>query len=233
MLGERQLRDQRRSSAGRAVERHCPAERLDSVPQPCKTRAASWVCPADAVVSDTDPEAAVAQFGGHVDARGLGVLRGVRQRLRDEVIGGNLDRSSHTSFESYIEHHRDRRTSRKRPQRRREAAAGQGGRVKPGSDRAQFFEHPIQVDLKASKLRVETSSLRSLRLGKHPSLKSEHDDPLLRPIVEVALNTPTRLVGGSHDAHARGFQLRPRLHVRERACDQSSEVRQTRLRLRR
>src|SRR6266496_5435036 len=69
VLGERQLRDQRRSCARRAVERHCPAERLDSVLQPDKTRAASWVCPADAVVSNTDPEAAVAQFDGHVNAR--------------------------------------------------------------------------------------------------------------------------------------------------------------------
>ncbi len=60
VLGERQLGEQRRSSARRAVERHGPAERLDSVLQPYKTRAASWVCPADAVVSNTDPEAAVA-----------------------------------------------------------------------------------------------------------------------------------------------------------------------------
>src|SRR2546428_3514352 len=51
LLGERQLRDHRRSCARRAVERHCPAERLDSVLQPYKTRAASWVCPADVVVS--------------------------------------------------------------------------------------------------------------------------------------------------------------------------------------
>jgi hypothetical protein len=57
---ERQLRDQRGSFAQRTVERHCPAERLDSVLQPYKTRAASWVCPADAVGSNTDPQAAVA-----------------------------------------------------------------------------------------------------------------------------------------------------------------------------
>jgi ferredoxin len=60
VLGERQMRDQRRACARRAVERHCPAERLDSVRQPDKARAASWGCPADAVVSNTDPEVAVA-----------------------------------------------------------------------------------------------------------------------------------------------------------------------------
>jgi hypothetical protein len=58
-LRERQLGDQRRSSAGGAVEGHCPAERLDSVLQPDKARA-GWVCPADAVVVNIDPEAVVA-----------------------------------------------------------------------------------------------------------------------------------------------------------------------------
>src|SRR5690348_1828036 len=53
--------------------------------------------------------------------------------------------------------------------------------MQPGSDRAQFLEHPIQFDLKTSKLGVETSGLRSLGLRKHPGLKSEHDNPLLRP----------------------------------------------------
>jgi hypothetical protein len=52
--------------------------------------------------------------------------------------------------------------------------------VQPGSDRAQFLKHPIEVDLKASKLGVETSGLCRRRLRKHPSLKSEHDNPLLR-----------------------------------------------------
>ena len=96
----------------------------------------------------------------------------------------------------------------------------------------QLLEHPVQVDLKASKLRVETSGLSSLGLRKHPSLESEHDNPLLRPIVEVAHDPPTCLIGGGHDAHARGFQLRPRLHVRKRARDQRGEVRETPLRIR-
>jgi hypothetical protein len=78
--------------------------------------------------------------------------------------------------------------------------------VQPGSDRAQLLEHPLEVDLKASKLGVETSGLRSRRLRKHPRLERKRDDPLLRPIVEIALDTPTRLVGGADDPHARGFQ---------------------------
>src|SRR2546427_773325 len=130
------------------------------------------------------------------------------------------------------EHHRDRRTACESPQRGSEAAARQGGRVQSGSDCVQFLKHPVEVDLKASKLGVQTSGLCSLRLRKHPSLKSEHDNPLLRPIVEVTRDPATRLVGGADDPHARGFQLRPRLHVRKRACDQRGEVRETRLRIR-
>jgi hypothetical protein len=47
--------------------------------------------------------------------------------------------------------------------------------------------------------------------------------PLLRPIVKIALDPATRLVGGGHDAHARGFQLRPRLHVRERTATSAAK----------
>src|SRR6266511_466430 len=104
-------------------------------------------------------------------------------RIRDDEIGGNFDRCSDPSWESRIEHYRHRRTSCESPQRGSEAAAGQGGRVQPGSDCSQFLKHPIKVDLEASKIGVQTSGLCSLRLGKHPSLKSEHDNPLLRPIV--------------------------------------------------
>ncbi len=104
--------------------------------------------------------------------------------------------------------------------------------MQPGSDCAQFLKHLIEADLKASKIGVQTSAPCSLRLRKHPSLESEHHNALLRPVVEVALDPPTRLVGGSDDPHARGFQLRPRLHIRNRACDQRGEVRETPLRIR-
>ena len=91
-----------------------------------------------------------------------------------------------------------------------------------------FEDSPVM----ASQLGVETSSLCSLRLCEPPSFQRERDDPLLCPVVEVPLDAAKRLVCGADDPHARSFQLRPRLHVRNRGFDQRGEVRETRLGIR-
>src|SRR4051812_17835518 len=55
-------------------------------------------------------------------------------------------------------------------------------------------------------------------------VEGKGDEPLLHPIVEVALDTPTRFVGGGHDSSARRCKLGPALSVGDRGRDQFGEV---------
>ena len=169
VLWERQLRDQRRSSARRALERHCPAGRLDSVLQPYETRAASWGLP---------------RRRRRLEHRPRGGRRVVRRSRRCEMPRRaswcssrsprrrnrrQLRRFSDLVWKSHLELHRDGRTSCESPQRRGQSAVGQGGRVQPGSDRAQFLKNSVEIDRKASKLGVQTSGLRGPGPREQPS----------------------------------------------------------------
>ncbi len=56
-------------------------------------------------------------------------------------------------------------------------------------------------------------------------LERQGHEPLLRAVVQVALDPPALLVARLHDAGARGAQILARLRIREGLCRKFGEVR--------
>ena len=86
-----------------AVDGDGPAGRLDAVVQPKQTRAARRVGAADAVVAHGEPDGAVCRVDVDVHHGGVSVFRRVRQRLRDDVVGGDLDPFGQPVLDPHIE----------------------------------------------------------------------------------------------------------------------------------
>ncbi len=72
--------------------------------------------------------------------------------------------------------------------------------------------------------------MREVRVGEllleHPQLDRERDEPLLRAVVQVALQPPALVDARLEDAHPRGVDLRPRLGALQRQRHQLGEPRQ-------
>src|SRR4051812_40646968 len=62
-------------------------------------------------------------------------------------------------------------------------------------------------------------------------LERERDQPLLRSVVEIALDSPARLIGGGDDPGAGGSELGPALGVGDRSADELRELADPRLRV--
>ena len=60
--------------------------------------------------------------------------------------------------------------------------------------------------------------------ARHPQHQRERDEPLLRAVVQVALEPPALLVAGLDEPRARGDQVRARLRARHRQRHQLAEL---------
>ena len=65
--------------------------------------------------------------------------------------------------------------------------------------------------------------------GRDPERERERDEPLLRAVVQVALDPAARLVGRLDDAHARRLELDPGVDVGDRLPDELGERAEARL----
>ena len=104
---DRKLAAHRRAAARRAVHGEHAAQRLDPVLQPGQPRAPSRVGAAGTVVTHAHPQRAAGGFRIHLDNRSAGVLRRVGEHLRDDVVGGHLDRLGKPAIDPRIYVHRD------------------------------------------------------------------------------------------------------------------------------
>ena len=89
---QRDLRHDAGAFAAWAVDRERALERRDAVGEAAEARSARRVGAADAVVRDLDAQRALLAGDANGHDRGAGVLDHVRERLRDDVVGGGLDR---------------------------------------------------------------------------------------------------------------------------------------------
>jgi hypothetical protein len=94
---------QRRPAALRALQRNGAADRLDTILEPDESRTTGRVGSAHAIVSDRETKHAVLLLGANVCDRRMGVLRRIRERLRDDVVRGHFDPLREPQLVAHVE----------------------------------------------------------------------------------------------------------------------------------
>ena len=129
-------------------------------------------------------------------SRRRGVLDDVRQRLRDEEVGGELDGVGQPLADRSLDRDGQRRPPRERLDRRLEPLLAEERRVDPAGELAQLGDRLLDLVLRAREhVRVGRVAAR----GREPERDGERDEPLLRAVVEVALDPPPLGVGRGDD----------------------------------
>ena len=109
MLGDQRDFDvEPRSTSRRTVDLDRSAERLDAILEPDQTRASARVGSSRTVVDDREPKSFLIRMHINLHMRSVGVLRGVRERLRDHVVGSHLDLVGEPALTVCVELDRDR-----------------------------------------------------------------------------------------------------------------------------
>ena len=137
----------------------------------------------------------------------LGVLGDVGQALGDEVVGGDLDLRRRALGEVDVERDADRRAGGERLQRHRQAVVAQDRGVDAARDLAQLLQRGVEL----ARGQVSAARPPCCRRARLPAIRRrttrERDEPLLRAVVEVALELAAGGVAGFDDPGARGAQV--------------------------
>ena len=81
------------------------------------------------------------------------MLRGVRERFRNHVVGSDLDPVGEPTLRAHVELDRDWRAKGERLECRREATLRQDGRMDTARHLAEFFDHARQSIREAADVR--------------------------------------------------------------------------------
>ena len=180
----------------RAVERDPAADGLHAVFEAGQASAPGEVGAADAVVADRDAKDFASDLDLDADGLGAGVLGRIGQRFSDEVIGADLYRLRQPPSRRYLQVDGDRVAAGECPESGMEAALGQDRGVDAARGLAQFLQRACGLADGAVELGSERGRRCSLCCAQ---AQGEGDQPLLGAVVQVALDPPTRLVGGGDD----------------------------------
>ncbi len=147
--------------------------------------------------ADHDAQPVVIALDRDVDDRRVGV----RQRLGDDVVGGEL----HVRVEALVgrsrQPHGDGGAARERAQRGAQPAFGENPRVQAAREFPQVVEQARDA---VDGARDPHTELRRRVLLHEPQLHRERDEPLLRTVVKVPFEAPAGLVGRHDDPLTRG-----------------------------
>ena len=153
----------------------------------------------------------------------LGVLGDVGQRLGDHVVGGDLDRLRRALGEVDGQLDRERRALQQRLDRRLEPVVGEHRGVQPARELAQLGQRRAELLARALDRGVRGRRVLVDQAVGDPQADRERDEPLLRAVVEVALEPPPLAVAGGDHARPRRGELLARLGVGERLGDELGE----------
>ena len=219
-----QPRDERRPGALSAVHGQRAAERLDAVAQTAQPRAAQQSAPPtpSSATSTTALPLVCATLTRTSEAR---VLGRVGERLRDQVVRRRLDRRGQALLELGAQVDRGAAPGRRASRAPARALCRTGS---PGGCRAPARAAPRAPRKRSLEACSSSSAARgspsaSLRSAIRSSSR-QRDQPLLRAVVQVALDPAPRLVAGLHDAGARVGELLARLRVGQGLGDQLGEA---------
>jgi hypothetical protein len=150
-------------------------------------------------------------LGSHLEKRSGCVARRVRQRLRHDEVRRRLDRRRHPLARRGAQLCPRLRALHQRAQRRCQAAVGQDGRVDPARKLAQLGGRSRQLDDRLVQRRQRDIGL-PVHQARARDLKHEPevDEPLLRAVVQIALDPPALGIRRRDDARPRRAQLRLR-----------------------
>ena len=188
-----------------------PSTRADAVGEPAQARAAAGVArrrcrrraPRRRGPSSSHATRTVA-------CAGLGVLGDVGQRLGDREVGGRLDRAAGAGRSGSVDD-LDRAPARGRRARRSPAARPRsvstaGWMPRASSRSSADASCELVAEALEERRRRRPGPWRAGARATRTSSASD-DEPLLRAVVQVALDLAPRGVGGLDDARARRAQL--------------------------
>ena len=135
------------------------------------------------------------------------VLRDVGQRLGDREVRGGLDGRREAAGRHLAQLHGDRGPAGEALDRRGQAALGQHRRVDPPRQLAQLARRGCQLVREPVQERCDRRGVGLHPRAHHAHVERQGDEPLLRAVVQVALDLAARGVRRGHDPHARLAQL--------------------------
>src|SRR5580700_11103378 len=139
--GEWKLDTQGRTRPRGALDSEGAAQCLDAVFQPDEPRTPDRVSPADPVVTDAEPEGTLHRLHLDIYDRSVRVLDRIGERLRDHVVGRDLDPFRQPRLSPHVELDGNRAAARERLQRRPEAAFSQDGGMDAARHLPQLIKH--------------------------------------------------------------------------------------------
>ena len=156
-----------------------------------------------AVVVGSDDEAAVVHDGADVDRRGP-PHRGVADRFVDGDVGACLDGRGEALVGDVVQADHERRDVGERRERRLQACLGQHRGVDAVCELAQLGERAVDL---VSDVAQTLGELALCAGARQAQVEYDGEQALLRAVVQVALQAPSRLVRGRDDARPRAAQL--------------------------
>jgi hypothetical protein len=192
-----------------------------SVDETAEAGATVLACTADAVVLDLDHEPAVLLLRTNSNVRRPRVLDRVGDRLANDEVGRRLDLSGQPVLRGGGDLDGKRRARGERLERSAEPLLGQDLGMHPARQLAELLDRDLQLGDGVGEHTLELGiALRQLTLC-DAQLERQRHEPLLGPIVQVALDPATLLVAGGDDPAPRLLHL---VELRANVCLQPGVV---------
>jgi hypothetical protein len=135
------------------------------------------------------------------------VLSDVGERLGGDEVDRGFDVGRQRLLGHAVHGHRHRRARGERLQRRAEPAVAEHGRVDPAGELAQLLDGELRLLARpGDELGCGRRVFAHLRLG-HPERDRDRDHPLLRAVVQIALDPAALGVGRRDDPLAGRAQV--------------------------
>ena len=181
----------------------CAATRSARPARPVPAVGAAPPIPSSATTSWSTPSLRAAQHG---DPRRRGVLERVGQRLAGDEVRDRLD-LGRCAIAGGLHLDGHRRSAGEVLERGREPLV-QPRRAHAGGERAQVRDRRRHLVHRGVERRLEDLRLPGQRTLQPPEHDPERDEPLLRPVVQIALDPAALRVPRLGDPRARGLHLR-------------------------